>query len=329
MLTHPITDRRAWRAETLDDPRSWYHPLSGRCLSALDEVVRELRRRPRPVTAVEVPDPLRACAADLGPALEALESGRGFVILDGVAPGRYTAGEFQALYWLVGRLLGRPVGQNVQGVLLYDVRDTGQDVRYGARFSVTSAESSFHTDNSFGTGVADYVGLLCLRTARAGGRSQVVSGYAVHNRLLAEHPDVLETLYRPFHVERRGGQRPGEAPTARVPVLHHDGRGLTWRYLRYWIEAGHDKAGEPLTPAQRHALDVLDGVLRDRGLQAEFGLKPGDLFFINNRWILHNRTAFEDHPEPERRRHYVRLWLEAHGPVGGTGLEAAPPGVGR
>ena len=32
---------------------------------------------------------------------------------------------------------------------------------------------------------------------------------------------------------------------------------------------------------------------------------------INNRWILHNRTAFEDHPEPERRRHLVRLWLRS------------------
>jgi alpha-ketoglutarate-dependent taurine dioxygenase len=315
VLTDPITDRRAWRAETIDDCRSWYHPLSERCLSALEEPVHDLRRRPRPVTAVAVPDALRACADDLGPATLALECGRGFVILEGLPPGRYSAEEMQLVYWLVGRLLGRPVGQNVQGALLYDVRDTGQDVRLGARFSVTSAESTFHTDNSFGAAVADYVGLLCLQTARAGGLNQVVSGYAAHNRLLAEHPDVLQTLYRPFHVDRRGGLRPGEPPTVRFPVLHWDGRNLTYRYLRYWIEAGHDKAGEPLTPAQRHALDVLDGVLRDRGLHAEFGLKPGDLFFINNRWILHNRTAFEDHPEPQRRRHLVRLWLEAVAPV--------------
>ena len=45
-------------------------------------------------------------------------------------------------------------------------------------------------------------------------------------------------------------------------------------------------------------------------LRAEFALEPGQVYFINNRWILHNRTAFEDHPEPERRRHLVRLWLE-------------------
>lgn len=34
------------------------------------------------------------------------------------------------------------------------------------------------------------------------------------------------------------------------------------------------------------------------------------MLVTNNRWILHNRTAFEDHAEPELRRHYVRLWLD-------------------
>jgi hypothetical protein len=34
------------------------------------------------------------------------------------------------------------------------------------------------------------------------------------------------------------------------------------------------------------------------------------MYFINNRWILHNRTAFIDHSELEQRRHLVRLWLQ-------------------
>jgi alpha-ketoglutarate-dependent taurine dioxygenase len=310
VLTQTVPDRRAWCADTVGDPRSWYYPLPARCLSALDQALQDFRRQPRPTTEVQLPDGLRAvCAPDLQPALQALEEGTGFVILEGVPPGRYSAAEFQTLYWLVGQLLGRPVEQNVQGTLLYDVRDTGQDVRYGARFSVTNAESTFHTDNSFGADVLDYVGLLCLQTAKAGGLSQVVSAYAVHDRLRQEHPDVLATLSQPFHVDRRGGTRPGEPPTVRFPILHWEGRELLCRYLRYWIEVGHEKAGEPLTPAQVHALDTLDGVLAERELRAEFNLKPGDMFFLNNRWILHNRTGFEDHAEPERRRHYVRLWL--------------------
>jgi len=43
--------------------------------------------------------------------------------------------------------------------------------------------------------------------------------------------------------------------------------------------------------------------------RVEFNLQPGQMLFTNNRWILHNRTAFEDYTDPERQRHYVRLWL--------------------
>jgi hypothetical protein len=92
-----------------------------------------------------------------------------------------------------------------------------------------------------------------------------------------------------------------------------DGGGLLYRSLRYWIEAGHDRAGAPLTPGQARALDGLHGVLARPELRAEFALEPGDMFFINNRWLLHKRTAFQDHPGPERRRHLVRLWLRARG----------------
>src|SRR5947199_281683 len=80
--------------------------------------------------------------------------------------GRYARPERAAVYGLLGSLPGRPLEQNVQGTVLYDVKDTGQDVRYGARFSVTNAESSFHTDSSFMAAVTDYVGLLCLNGAK-------------------------------------------------------------------------------------------------------------------------------------------------------------------
>jgi alpha-ketoglutarate-dependent taurine dioxygenase len=313
VLTHAVSGPRAWQADTVDDRAAWYYPLPRRCLPVLDLAVADFRTRGGPVTElVLAPEERADWGTALAPVRWALEEGRGFVVVEPPA-GRYAEEDLPAVYWLVGQGLGRPVAQNVQGTLLYDVRDTGQDVRYGARFSVTNAESSFHTDSSFADRVADYVGLLCLKAARSGGLSQVVSGYSAHNELLAEHPGALEVLYRPVHVDRRGGVRPGEAPTAHVPVLAWEGGGLVYRYLRYWIEAGHEKAGEPLTGAQRAALDVLDEVLHRPELRVEFALKPGDMFFANNRWVLHNRTAFEDHPEPRRRRHLLRLWLEARG----------------
>ncbi len=252
-----------------------------------------------------------ACARELQPAIVILENRCGFAVIDRLPLERYSTREAQALYWLIGQGLGRPMEQNVQGTLLYDVRDTGQDVAYGARFSVTNAESTFHTDNSFGPALADYVGLLCLKAARSGGLNQIVSGYAVHAELAEQRPDVLEILRQPFHVDRRGGVQPGEPPTVRFPIFAWDGSRLICRYLRYWIEVGQQKAKQPLTPAQIQALDVLDRVLSRPDFRAEFYLEPGQMLFVNNRWILHNRTMFEDHPEPERRRHYVRLWLQS------------------
>jgi len=71
-----------------------------------------------------------------------------------------------------------------------------------------------------------------------------------------------------------------------------------------------DHRSQPLTAEQVQALDTLDRVAGERRLRVAFMLRPGEMFFINNRWIFHNRTAFEDHAGPERRRHYARLWLQ-------------------
>jgi hypothetical protein len=158
-------------------------------------------------------------------------------------------------------------------------------------------------------GIVDYVGLLCVQTAKSGGCSQLVSGYSAAAELALTNPGALEVLTQPFHVDRRGGVRPGEAPTTEQPVLARRGNELLYRYLRTWIQAGHEKANVPMTDTQMRALDALDKTLALADLRMEFMLRPGDILWINNRWILHNRTAFEDHAEAALRRHYVRLWL--------------------
>ena len=71
----PHADPRAWRADTLDPPARWYHPLSAACLDALDGAVRSWRREPRPVTEVRAPAPLRELlAAELRCETDAVET---------------------------------------------------------------------------------------------------------------------------------------------------------------------------------------------------------------------------------------------------------------
>ena len=310
MLTNGISDERSWRASTIDDTTAWYYPLSEECLSSFKPLIRDTRHHPGPITEISRPtSSSNGYAESLQPVLDALNSGRGFAIVQRVPIEQDSMEEAMSMYWLIGQFLGNPMEQNIEGTLLYDVRDTGQNVTQGARFSVTNAESSFHNDNSFGEPLPDVVGLLCLHTARSGGQSQLISGYALHNELLENHPNALETLYQLFCFDRRGQFKAGEPPTSEFPIFQWSGDELTVRYLHYYIQVGHERAGKGLTKDQRKALEVVEELLSRADFRVEFNLQPGQMLFTNNRWILHNRTAFEDYTEPERRRHYVRLWL--------------------
>ena len=237
---------------------------------------------------------------------EELDRGRGFAIVEPLDESRFGGGAVAA-YWGLGRLLGRPFAQDVAGTLLYDVRDTGRSVADGARFSVTRAESTFHTDNAFNDELPDFVGLLCRRAALEGGRSQLINALALYNELLATVDP--ETLHGDFWFDRRGQEGPGEPPIARRRLFTRDGAELSMRYMAYYIEVGQQRAGESLSPAQVRLLEAVEEVLARPGMRVEFDLRPGQMLFTNNHWILHNRTAFTDHQKAADRRHYVRLWL--------------------
>ena len=304
------TNARAWRAVDAGPESSWRIPLSASSAGGLLDLADKLARRPVPLVDTHLSDSDRLVwSSHFAAVADALENGRGFAIVRGESDEPPPLDVQRALYWAVGQILGEPVTQNVAGERLYDVRDTGQSVSQGARFSVTNYESTFHTDASFENDIVDYVGLLCLQTAKSGGLSQLVSGHSAATELARTDPAAIQVLMQPFHVDRRGGVRPGETPTVQRPVVARRGEEILYRYLRTWIEAGHDKAGVPLTLEQVKALDALDETLARRDLRVEFMLRPGDMLFVNNRWLLHNRTAFEDYTEPALRRHYVRLWL--------------------
>src|SRR5438309_512103 len=150
-MTEAIRDPRAWTATTVDSAAAWYVPLPAECLAIMRAEAQQLPRAGRAATDLRLSPAERAtCRRALAGILHTLEHGRGFVILHGLPTGPESADEARAVYWLIGQALGEPCEQNVQGTLLYDVRNTGAQLSAGARFSVTNYESSFHTDNSFG-----------------------------------------------------------------------------------------------------------------------------------------------------------------------------------
>jgi alpha-ketoglutarate-dependent taurine dioxygenase len=310
VLNTVLSDERAWTAETIDSVNAWYTSISDECLSELDGFVRNRNGAPESTTEIRIEKTdFPKCRQALAPVLAALQTGRGFAILDRLPMSNYTADEAQVIYWVVGQILGLPFEQDIKGTLLYDVKDTGQDVKEGARFSVTNAESSFHTDGAFNPDVPDMVGLLCLQIAKSGGESQLISGAALHNEILTNHPGVLESLYGMFCLDRRGQFLEGESPVTETPIFRWDGQELWFRYLHYYIQVGHELIDRPLIPEQLDALETMEDLIRQKKFQVEFSLEQGQMMFTNNRWILHNRTAFEDHQDVASRRHYVRLWL--------------------
>ncbi len=303
-LGNQVDPPTAWRSADAGKAKDWTITLSPDLVeSLLGGTDEELDR---------AADLIASCRSALKPAREQLNSGRGFILLDRIPVERLSKQACRCVYWRIGQCLGIPIEQNIEGTMLYDVRDTGQSVGEGARFSVTSAESSFHTDAAFAEVPPEFVGLLSFCGAVSGGESQLVNAHTLHKVLIEESPEILETLYADFSFDRRGQFHPGEPELMVAPVFRWDGTELDTRYLHYYITEGH-RAGEPLSDEQNTALAKLVEVVSRPEMRVTFSLQPGQMLFTNNHWILHNRTAFEDHPDLEKRRHYVRLWLKRGG----------------
>jgi len=157
----------------------------------------------------------------------------------------------------------------------------------------------------------DYFGFVCISQGKEGGKSQFISTYSIHNRIFERNPEVLETLYQPFHFDLRGDIIDGKK-TAQKPVFFDTKHGTGITYLRKYINAGHAYEDVPdLTEKQKAALDAVDSALEDQSLIAEGYIQPGEVVFFNNMAMIHGRTAFEDHDDPSKKRVLFRTWIKS------------------
>src|SRR5260221_3894584 len=313
----PITGTGVWRGSDFSSPADYWYYLSRETLAELDRALQQIHAAGKPIFSLTVQDfPLPSFENDAEALREELRTGSGFVVVKGLPIDRYTQDEACMIYWGLGTHLGRPIPQKVEGGLLYSVRDEGYNLErdYGAagvRTSKTTAGFNYHTDSpSMLAGhTPDIVCLLALQTAKSGGESAIISAYTAHNAILAERPECLDRLYAPYHMDRRAELPPGEPPTLPVPAFAYDGQ-LAVRYLRFYITKSAEVAGVPLTAEDIEPLDCLDEVMRRPNLALTFEMERGDMQFVNNVFILHSRAEYQDHPEIERKRHYMRLWLK-------------------
>ncbi|MEB3316680.1 MAG: TauD/TfdA family dioxygenase [Cyanobacteriota bacterium] len=303
-----------WTAAELAADPHWVLQADAALGPAMAALTRWATGQRDPLDALVVPG-----ASDAGPALgllrhwcapllHQLEQGRGIARVTGLQ--HLEEGQVRLLFLAIGRLLGQP--DRTYG-LLYSVSDSGQShLDRPIPVSQTRAATGMHTDSSQRTVHPRWVGLACVRPAASGGASAVASARAVHTHLLSTQPELVARLRRPFirDVVTPGGDRRRAVIKANAfPIFAGSLEDPTLRYMRHWIETGQREAGQPLGPRDLADLDALDAALTSERFRHAFLLAPGDLLFVDNHRLAHDRTAYVD--DPERPRLLLRLWVNA------------------
>ncbi|MDD9922663.1 MAG: TauD/TfdA family dioxygenase [Boseongicola sp.] len=301
----------AWVGRELAaDPERWRLELTEAQISELETAAQHFLASGLDIGDIEADTfPLHSFGTHLRELRHELINGIGVEVISGLPVANYSRQIAAAIFCGIGAHLGSARSQNAAGHILGHVRNVGADpTDPKTRIYQTSARQTFHTDS------ADVVGLLCLQDAQEGGDSLLVSAESIYNRLRAECPELLELLFDPIATDRRGEVPDGAAPFMRIPVLSwHEGK-LTVFYQRQYIESAQRFDDAPqLTDKHIAALDAFDAAANDPELHVSMRLKPGDMQFVYNHSQLHDRTGFVDWPDPDKRRHLLRLWLSIPG----------------
>lgn len=299
-----------WTAADYPNPSQWTWQLSPGDIDALVEATTHFAEHdvdalPILTTGdVALPDEM---AGRLGDLRRTLISGRGFAVLSGLPVAEIGDAHAAAVFLAVGAYVGAARSQNAHGDLLGHVRDVGADVDDPTvRIYQTSQRQTFHTDS------ADAVGLLCLCDAESGGESLLVSAATVYNEMLDIDANLARLLFEPIATDRRGEVRPGQRPYFTIPVLNWFEDELTVIYQRQYIESAQRHSNVPrLSDSVSAALDLFDSLANRPDLHLRMSLRPGDMQFVHNHSLLHDRTGFIDRPEAPR--HLLRLWLSVPG----------------
>jgi hypothetical protein len=303
----PIERLAIWRGSDFGSPSAFTHQLTDAEVIEIDSAVQRAADRKIDTVAIgkhnfELPQ----LGKYLTQVRDDILHGRGFTVIRGLPVERYSIEQTAAAFLGIGAYFGKPVSQNGKGHILGHVKDLGRSIDDpSARIYQTTHRQTFHTDS------VDIVALLCLKTAKAGGLSRIVSSMLLYSEMARRRPDLAAVLFEPFCFDRRGEAAPSEKGYYETPIFHWYADNLTVMYgNRYYIESAQRFPDVPrLTAKQVEALDLFDALANDPANYLDIEFKPGDIQLIHNHVILHDRTDYEDWPEPERKRHLLRLWL--------------------
>lgn len=302
ILMSPITDKCAWKGKDIANKSDWIIRLDSHLISILDKALQQIREKNLQAPNFDKNEIIiedEAFLQFIDKVSEELENGYGFIVIKGLDPEVYNEQDLVDIYYIIGLYLGVPVIQNKQQQLLGYVENVGDASKKQTRVYQTNEYLPYHAD------LSDVVGLISIRQAMKGGESSVVSFASVYNTILEEYPQYLAYYYHPAHFNHLGKDKPSLSP-----IFSYWKGKLACRYLRKYIELGHERMDTPLSQVQIDALDIFDEISHRPEFGLDMMLEPGDIQFCNNYAVMHSRKSFEDYPEEDKRRKLVRLWLK-------------------
>ncbi|MBI4851020.1 MAG: TauD/TfdA family dioxygenase [Acidobacteria bacterium] len=309
IIKAPINASTAWLGKTMSLESNWIHKLQGSELAEINTALEKAKSTNKPLPELTYKDfPLTNLIATIKSWLKELNDGLGFLLIKGLPVQNYSQQEIEIIYYGLSLYLGKPVSQNAAGDLIGHVRDTGANSKNpGVRLYQTREKQDFHCDGS------DLVGLLCLKRAKSGGLSRIVSSMSIYNKILESRPDLVDLLYQPMYFDRNNEEPIGEPPFFPLPICHINQGKLRFFYIGWYIrKAQRHKEVPRLTKQQLELLELIELTANDSEYYLDMDFDVGDIQFLNNGVILHSRTEYEDYDEVELKRHLLRLWLKTH-----------------
>src|SRR5688500_13790530 len=189
-LPPEIRDASAWYGSDLQGRSAWIERLSDAEIAEVESASDLLGKSSIDFASITVKDvPLPTLGPRLQRLLLEVLNGRGFVLIRALPVERWTKRAAAIAFLVIGVHLGRLRMQNADGHLLGHVMDLGRSSNDpNARIYQTHERQTHHTDS------CDVVGLLCLRAAKSGGLSNLVSSTTIFNEIRRRRPDLLKVL---------------------------------------------------------------------------------------------------------------------------------------
>lgn len=282
-----------WDAKDMGSKNDWIIHLTDNDTMALELALRAFQKSGLHVSQISkenfpLPEELATLLDDVS---EQCYSGRGFCVLRGLDPRRFTEEEHGVLYGGISAHVAPERGfQDFEKEqVLCHLKNSAPYVKKETIVSpgFTDGAMAFHTD------LGDILSLYIVDVSAQGGRSLIASSWKVYNDLAVEKPEVLHTLAENWTFDTFRDK--DKYPPFTRPLLHcADGKVIFQCSRRPFTGFGPLKRDPSLPPITRRQIDALDSIHYYAARNAiTLDIQRGDVIYMNNMSILHGRESYE------------------------------------